>query len=76
MAQYPALDGLGGDAHTARLNALQSTLEVTTQVPGSQAMENGAPSKTAVMAASMARPCVLIVEREQRMTPQAVAPAA
>lgn len=36
---------------------------VTTQVPGSQAMGNGDPSKTAVIAASRERPCFFMVER-------------
>jgi 3-oxoacyl-[acyl-carrier protein] reductase len=43
--------------------SLKEASGVTTQVPGSQAMENGDPSKTAVMAASRERPCFLMVER-------------
>jgi len=38
-------------------------LNVTTQVPGSQAIGKGEPLKTAAKAASIERPCLRMVER-------------
>jgi hypothetical protein len=45
---------------------------VTTQVPGSQAMGNGDPSHTAVMAASREHACFLMVERARRTVPDII----